>query len=234
MTQTINLEDSLLNAYVDDELALAERQLVEDAIREDAEVASRIEVLRANDDLLRDALRPALEMPAPALVPAFPDGNAPDGDTVGPPSEHWLDWLRSMTGLDSLTPVAVGFASGVLGTLLVAGAVLLPGAPGDKLADAGRGTNSPATPGGDSEALRAQSLEHALETEVSGTAVSWRNPDRAEHGEVVPVRTYKSSAGRYCRDFTEVITRGGETVKERGVACREDTGTWRVRIRYYP
>ncbi|MGI9331623.1 MAG: RT0821/Lpp0805 family surface protein [Gammaproteobacteria bacterium] len=211
------IEDSLLNAYVDDELALEERQLVETAKSRNPVVARRIEKLRAADALMRDALRPALEAPAPIL-----QAPVASPERAKPSTGVWANWLQSLTDLRVLRPAAAGFAAGALGALLVATNMLKPGATGEDLA---------AT---ESETLRARSLERALEKELSGQTVRWRNPDLAEQGEVVPVRTYKTNTGQYCREFDELITRGGETVEEHGVACREATGEWRVRIRYYP
>ena len=45
-------------------------------------------------------------------------------------------------------------------------------------------------------------------------------------GTIVPGRPYKKG-DQYCRTYTHTITRGGSPEIVKGVACREDNGTWR-------
>jgi len=68
----------------------------------------------------------------------------------------------------------------------------------------------------------------ALESMPSGQSVAWRNPDSGNTGAVTPVRTYQTSSGQYCREYTQTITVGGERHQSYGTACRQADGTWRI------
>ena len=68
----------------------------------------------------------------------------------------------------------------------------------------------------------------ALESAPSGQSVAWRNPDSGNAGAVTPVRTYQTSGGQYCREYTQTITVGGERHQSYGTACRQPDGTWRI------
>lgn len=61
-----------------------------------------------------------------------------------------------------------------------------------------------------------------------GETISWNNPDSGNSGSVTPIRDGYSTAGRYCREFQQTITVGGETAQGFGVACQEPDGTWRI------
>ncbi len=69
---------------------------------------------------------------------------------------------------------------------------------------------------------------HALEAVPAGQSVAWRNPDSGNTGAVTPVRTYQTSTGQYCREYTQTITIGGEKHKSYGTACREPDGSWKI------
>jgi surface antigen len=68
----------------------------------------------------------------------------------------------------------------------------------------------------------------ALESAPAGQSVAWRNPDSGNTGAVTPVRTYQTSTGQYCREYTQTITVGGEKHQSYGTACRQPDGTWRI------
>jgi surface antigen len=68
----------------------------------------------------------------------------------------------------------------------------------------------------------------ALESVPSGQSVAWRNPDNGNAGAVTPVRTYQTSTGQYCREYTQTITIGGEKHQSYGTACRQPDGSWKI------
>lgn len=70
--------------------------------------------------------------------------------------------------------------------------------------------------------------QSALEQTPAGTTSRWINPDTGNSGTVTPTRTYESSSGNYCREFTQTIVIGGEKQEAYGTACRQGDGTWRV------
>jgi surface antigen len=75
---------------------------------------------------------------------------------------------------------------------------------------------------------QAQAAQKALETTPSGKSVAWRNPDTGNNGTVMPVRTYRSTSGQYCREYQQTITVGGQTHQAYGTACRQPDGSWKI------
>jgi surface antigen len=72
------------------------------------------------------------------------------------------------------------------------------------------------------------STNNALETGLSGAAVSWRNPDSGNFGSVTPKPSYKANTGQYCREFIQSITVGSKTEEAFGIACRQVDGSWKL------
>ena len=70
-------------------------------------------------------------------------------------------------------------------------------------------------------------VDHALEYAPSGQPVAWQNPD-GENYQVTPQRTYQTSAGGYCREYTATATVGGRSQQTYGTACRQPDGSWRL------
>lgn len=226
---THGIDESELHAYLDEELDLEGRQRVEAALRDDPALRARDAALRQADVALRDALRPALEGPMPELrlpvvVAARPERRFPSllgrrarahacavgsrargAGSLGTQSRWWSQPAQA---------ASLAFIGGAVIGAAVLAAIGYPQAP-------------PAA------ALHAEHLLNALESQPSGSTVSWRNPDGAQAGEVTPVRTYKTDTGEYCREFDERRTRAAATTVSHGVACREH-GSWRVRVRVYP
>ena len=73
-----------------------------------------------------------------------------------------------------------------------------------------------------------RSTQNALEKNRTGAASEWRNPDSGNAGTVTPTRTYRTEAGRYCREYRQTITVGGRTEEGYGRACRQPDGSWRI------
>lgn len=68
-----------------------------------------------------------------------------------------------------------------------------------------------------------QALEYAEDHET----IAWENPDRNTTYRVTPTNTYSVENG-YCREYTRTSLRGGERTAERGKACREPEGRWKI------
>ncbi|HEX9868478.1 MAG TPA: RT0821/Lpp0805 family surface protein [Candidatus Tectomicrobia bacterium] len=112
----------------------------------------------------------------------------------------------------------LGAALGGSGTGIAAGTILgglIGGAIGNRMDAA------------DQEKANVAAAQ-ALESIPSGQSVAWRNPDSGNTGAVTPVRTYQTSTGQYCREYTQTITVGGERHQSYGTACRQADGTWRI------
>jgi surface antigen len=74
-------------------------------------------------------------------------------------------------------------------------------------------------------------LSQVLETQVSGTRVAWQN---GGSGAIVPVRTFQTRSGQYCREFQVTRLAQAAPVSEGGIACRQSDGVWKIRLLYFP
>ena len=55
----------------------------------------------------------------------------------------------------------------------------------------------------------------------------WQNPDTGNHGTIVPVRTYQTTSGLFCRDYIVIFVDGGAGRNEQDKACRDIDGIWK-------
>lgn len=74
----------------------------------------------------------------------------------------------------------------------------------------------------------SQTTQAALEHTRTGTTSTWSNPDSGHGGSITPVDTYQREDGRYCREFQQTVTVGGETQQAYGTACRQPDGSWQI------
>ena len=74
----------------------------------------------------------------------------------------------------------------------------------------------------------ARATQTALETNRTGASSTWSNPDTGHSGSVTPTETYRTDDGRYCREFQQTVTIGGETQNAYGTACRQPDGSWEI------
>ncbi len=72
--------------------------------------------------------------------------------------------------------------------------------------------------------------QRGLETLVSGTMTSWSDPDRFASGTVMPLRTFRTTSGLFCREFEELIAIKGAVDRYRLVGCRSPDGVWRPAV----
>lgn len=70
--------------------------------------------------------------------------------------------------------------------------------------------------------------QYALESNRSGQASTWRNPDSGHYGTITPMRTYNDPSGDVCREYTQTIYVGGKRQEGYGRACRAPDGTWQI------
>jgi surface antigen len=78
--------------------------------------------------------------------------------------------------------------------------------------------------------LLEQVVNRALEKQLSGVTVDWRNPESGTHGTVTPVRTFKSAGGQWCREYARITVTDQRRELRRAIACREPDGNWRTRL----
>jgi hypothetical protein len=75
---------------------------------------------------------------------------------------------------------------------------------------------------------RVRSIQLALERDVSGRPVRWRDPASNASGSVDPVLTVRSPQLGWCRAFREQVRASGREYDMQGTACREPGGVWQV------
>ncbi len=73
-----------------------------------------------------------------------------------------------------------------------------------------------------------RTTQQSLETQRSGQASTWRNPDNRHSGTVTPTRSYQRESGQPCREFQQTVTIDGRTERAYGTACRQSDGSWKI------
>lgn len=74
------------------------------------------------------------------------------------------------------------------------------------------------------QACIGQVLEHAPD----GRRITWSAPRSGTGYSVVPVKSYQSAAGAYCREYQTMATVGGDLQQVYGTACRQPDGQWKL------
>lgn len=72
----------------------------------------------------------------------------------------------------------------------------------------------------------AQQAQSVFESRKDNETVGWTNPNTNTQYEVTPTRTYQTSAGTYCREFSTTAVIDGERETVYGTACRQPDGSW--------
>ncbi|WP_431856462.1 RT0821/Lpp0805 family surface protein [Azospirillum sp.] len=128
------------------------------------------------------------------------------------------------------TGETVGTVGGALGGALLGSRF---GGGAGKVATIGIGTVLGALAGreaaryitGNDSRRAADAEERAV---ASNAPITWNNPETGNRGEIVPQRTYQSSTGQTCREYTHTIYVGGKAEQAQGTACRQADGTWKL------
>jgi len=76
--------------------------------------------------------------------------------------------------------------------------------------------------------MAAEAAQRAFESNPTGTASVWNNPDSGHSGSITPTKTYQLANGQYCRMYTQNIQIGNETHQTNGTACRQPDGSWQI------
>lgn len=210
-----------LDGELDGELDGAARREVEVGLARDSALRAKARLLAEDAGNLRAAYNEALSARLPmALLAAVERGFADlgqirrRGSAMASRRLAFRSWWRQPAFAASLLAVFAGLASGYFFSQYRVGqevARLEVAREADRL-------------------YLERIVSEALERQVSGQTVDWHNPDSGSHGVVVPVRTYKSEAGQWCREYAadSTLTAGRET--RRAIACRLDDGVWRTRL----
>ncbi|RRJ84308.1 hypothetical protein [Aestuariirhabdus litorea] len=188
------ISDELLCAYMDNELDLPTRQRLEQQLGEDETLRDRLQALVEADTLVRQAFNQRTPIHA-------------SGTQLSTPTSGAGGWFARAGGL-----LAASVAGLVIGMNLPAS------------------TGSGASPAQWSpQQTLSRSLENlpqfqnTMERNISGVAQPWSNPDQPD-GRLLPVRTYRTGSGTYCREF--LLEDPNERVT--GVVCRTPQGHWQI------
>jgi len=76
--------------------------------------------------------------------------------------------------------------------------------------------------------MAERTAQTAFESTRTGQAARWNNPDTGNSGVLVPTRTFQSSGGQHCREYTQTISVGGKKQEGYGTACRQPDGSWQI------
>lgn len=201
------IDDTTLVAYVDGELDPQDCAEVEACLARDPALREKVRGLRESTAMVRAAFNHALYAPMSELT-AVTARRAQH-----PANSSWTRWAMPLAA--SLAALLIGAAGGYYASSAKPEGVLQEA----RLARPGE------------ESRLEQILSHALETQVSGTRVAWQN---GGSGAIVPVRTFRTRSGQYCREFQITRLAQGAPVSEGGIACRQSDGVWKVRLLYFP
>jgi surface antigen len=112
--------------------------------------------------------------------------------------------IAAIAGASSGWIVAAGLAGGLLG-----------GAIGHRLDNKDK-------------QLAAEAAARAFESNRTGQAATWKNPDSGNSGKITPTKTYQAASGQYCREYRQDVVVDGELQEAYGTACRQSDGTWKI------
>lgn len=215
----MTLSPETLNAFLDDELGPKDRERVEQALAQDDAARRQLQQLRRGSALLRAALNEPLSKPLPGRVLALLDrsavqtANTAAVSAATPRPGRQRRWLPTavaavLIGLAATAPASYFLAEYHVERKLAEQAALIRA---------------------DYELSQA-ARSRALETQISGEAISWINPDSGSSGKVTPLRTFKTSEGQWCREYLQQAVLVTEGALRKAVACREADGRWRDRL----
>jgi surface antigen len=208
---TERLDPSRLEAYVDGQLDAAAMSETAEQLIADPESLGRVRALHRDAALLCAAYQEAAEAPIPSALLATID-------------RGFARRRRANSALRGYA-MAAALALGLLGALT--GYLL-----GEYRAYSA--LEAIAASEAEDQRILAAAIEQALERTASGHSVAWRNPDSGAHGQVIPVRTYRSKSNHWCREYLASKVTDGDEEKIRAIACRAGDGDWvKVEQLYY-
>jgi len=206
--------ESMLVAYVDNQLDPAQMAAVEQIIREDPEARTIVAVLRRSGAAVKRAFDGPLDEPVPARLLAAVGAAAPAtaSDMPLPVRKRRFERQTIMALAASLVALVIGFGAGYW-QAAPDGGIRLAGPPVD---------------GAESGQYEA-ALYQALEDSTPGTQVAYANAAKGTQGTVTIVGPIVAGVGGDCLEFRrEWRDSGNNSVMSRGLACRSDVGEWSV------
>jgi surface antigen len=207
--------ESMLVAYVDNELEPAQMAAVEEIIREDPEARAIVAVLRRSRAAVKAAFDRPLDGPVPErlLAAVGAEGPAIQGNVVSlRPRLHLGNRTTALALAASLAALAIGFGAGYW-----------QASPGGAIRLAGSSDDGVET--GHYEAA----LYQALEDNNPGTQVSYVvDAAGARRGAVTIVGPVAAGVSGNCLEFRREWSDDNNRLVSRGLACRSEAGEWSV------
>jgi len=190
-----------LSAFHDAELGLDETSNLRRALADDAEARALLDAFARIDDAVRDSFDAELDQPVPlALARTVRDGfRARRREAVVSTVVRWAG------------PMAAALAIVVFGHFYTQNQT----------------EQALAKQQEQIAALTDKVVQQALETSLSGSAVTLADAKLDGAVSITPTRTYKSETSHWCREFVEEVMVDGEKTVRFGLACRENSGEWR-------
>ncbi len=213
---TREIDDETLMAYVDGELDEATARDVEAAMAASPDLAGTVRSLREG----AMSLHAAFAEPMRGQVPGCLIETIDAGFAARKRSASRNPWY----GRPAYAAMAASVAVLILG--LGGTYVFVDRQVEQRLA------NLEAARAADRDIIQA-TIATALEKHLSGVPVAWRNPNSGSSGRVEAIRTFRSSAGQWCREYileTALRTQGDPSETRRAIACRDAEGRWRTRL----
>ncbi len=210
-------DDITLMAYADGELDQEAAAHVEASARRDPAVQRRIEAFQVSRALLHTAYNGPLHEPVPdVLLGAISAAEPPPGDA------------DSMSAGNVVRlPQSRGRAAFAGWAAAAAAAALIIGFGGGQYWESETGLQAlRQSEVAFAQAARDQAVGLALETLPNGRSVPW-TARGGVGGVIMPVETYVSADGTYCRSYVLSLTRDGVTDERQEIACRHGAGDWR-------
>ncbi len=213
---TRQVDDETLMAYVDGELDETAAHAVEAAIAADPDLAETVRSLREGAASLHAAFAEPMRTQVPeCLIETVNAGFAARQRKNGKTPWH---------GRPAFAAMAASIAVLILG---LGGAYVFVDQQVEQ-----RLARLEAARAADRDIIQA-TIATALEKHLSGVPAAWHNPQSGSSGRVEPVRTFRSAAGLWCREYVfEAAFRAGDGRNEtrRAIACRDAEGRWRTRL----
>ncbi|WP_426416691.1 hypothetical protein [Aestuariirhabdus sp. LZHN29] len=197
MTTNESISDELLCAYMDNELELPARQQLEQQLAESEALQDRLQALVEADTLVRQAFTQRAPLHSGSTgIPA-----------PVTPLPH-RNFFKQAGGLLAASVVGIAIGINVPFNNAIEGEMATQWSAQQTL----------------SRSLESQpQFQSTMESNISGVAVQWSNPDQSP-SRLLPVRTYKTGSGTYCREF--LLEDSHEQVN--GVVCRTPEGSWQI------
>lgn len=78
------------------------------------------------------------------------------------------------------------------------------------------------------EIAALERIQYALSEVGDGTTYVWRRWNGRLSGVIYPTVSFKDASGNVCRHLMVLLTTGDRTKRIEGIACRMESGRWRL------